>query len=116
MKKIMNSNLPVKQRNGIFYKIFLKINQIFRKNKYKTEKVESNEVISNSNNQFKNNIKIDIENIEFNNEYQKKQFMEQLKNDQELLEKFSNDRLKVILQYYLDENNKKRERLKKISN
>ena len=115
MKKIMNSNLPVKQRNGIFYKIFLKINQIFRKNKYKTEKVESNEVISNSNNQFKNNIKIDIENIEFNNEYQKKQFMEQLKNDQELLEKFSNDRLKVILQYYLDENNKKRERLKKIS-
>ena len=52
----------------------------------------------------------------FNNEYQKKQFMEQLKNNQELLEKFSNDRLKVILQYYLDENNKKRERLKKISN
>ncbi len=112
----MNSNLPVKQRNGIFYKIFLKINQIFRKNKYKTEKVENNEVISNSNKQFKNDIKIDIENIEFNNEYQKKQFIEQLKNNQELLEKFSNDRLKVILQYYLDENNKKRERLKKISN
>ena len=111
----MNSNLPVKQRNGIFYKIILKINQIFRKNKYKTEKVESNEVISNSNKQFKNDIKIDIEKIEFNNEYQKKQFMEQLKNNQELLEKFSNDRLKVILQYYLDENNKKRERLKKIS-
>ena len=112
----MNSNLPVKQRNGIFYKIFLKIDQIFWKNKYKTEKVENNEVISNSNNQFKNDIKIDIENIEFNNEYQKQQFMEQLKNNQELLEKFSNDRLKVILQYYLDENNKKRERLKKISN
>ena len=102
MKKIMNSKLPAKQKNGIFYKIFLKINQIFKKNKYKTEKVESNEVISNSNKQF-------------NNEYQKKQFMEQLKNNQELLEKFSNDRLKVILQYYLDENNKKRERLKKIS-
>ena len=112
----MNSNLHVKQRNGIFYKIFLKIDQIFRKNKYKTEKVENNEVISNSNNQFKNDIKIDIENIEFNNEYQKQQFMEQLKNNQELLEKFSNDRLKVILQYYLDENNKRRERLKKISN
>ena len=111
----MNSNLPVKQRNGIFYKIFLKIKQIFRKNKYKTEKVESNEVISNSNKQFKNDIKIDIEKIEFNNEYQKKRFMEQLKNNQELLEKFSNDRLKVILQYYLDDNNKKRERLKKIS-
>ena len=112
----MNSNLPVKKRDGIFYKIFQKIKQIFRKNKYKAEKIESNEVISNSNNQFKNDIKIDIEKIEFNNEYQKKRFMEQLKNNQELLEKFSNDRLKVILQYYLDENNKKREILKKISN
>ena len=28
------------------------------------------------------------EKIEFNNEYQKQQFMEQLKNNQELLEKF----------------------------
>ena len=81
----MNSNLPVKQRNGIFYKIFLKINQIFRKNKYKTEKVENNEVISNSNKQFKNDIKIDIENIEFNNEYQKKQFIEQLKENIEYI-------------------------------
>ena len=93
----MNSNLPVKQRNGIFYKIFLKINQIFKKNKYKTEKVESNEVISNSNKQFKNDIKIDIEKIEFNNEYQKQQFMEQLKNNQELLEKFSNDYSEIKL-------------------
>ena len=116
MKKIMNSKLPAKQRNGIFYKIFLKIKQIFRRKKYEEENLESNKVIVNSNNQFKNNIKIDIEKIEFNNEYQKKRFMEQLKNNQELLEKFSNDRLKVILQYYLDENNKKRERLKKISN
>ena len=115
-EKIMNSNLPAKQRNGIFYKILLKIKQIFRRKKYEEENLESNKVIVNSNNQFKNNIKIDIENIEFNNEYQKQQFMEQLKNNQELLEKFSNDRLKVILQYYLDENNKKRERLKKISN
>ena len=97
----MNSKLPAKQRNGIFYKIFLKINQIFRKKKYKTEKVESNEVISNYNKQFKNNIKIDIENIEFNNEYQKKRFMEQLKNNQELLEKFSNDRLKSIFNLIL---------------
>lgn len=112
----MNSRLPAKPRKGVFYKIFLKINQIFRRKKYETENLESNKVIFNSNNQFKNNMKIDIEKIEFNNEYQKQQFMEQLKNNQELLEKFSNDRLKVILQYYLDENSKKREILKKISN
>ena len=42
MKKIMNSKLPAKQRNGIFYKIFLKINQIFRKNKYKTWTISVN--------------------------------------------------------------------------
>ncbi len=82
MKKIMNSKLPAKQRNGIFYKILLKIKQIFRRKKYEGENLESNKVIVNSNNQFKNNIKIDIENIEFNNEYQKQQFMEQLKNNQ----------------------------------
>ena len=81
----MNSKLPAKQRNGIFYKILLKIKQIFRRKKYEGENLESNKVIVNSNNQFKNNIKIDIENIEFNNEYQKQQFMEQLKNNQELL-------------------------------
>ena len=68
----MNSNLPVKKRDGIFYKIFQKIKQIFRKNKYKAEKIESNEVISNSNNQFKNDIKIDNENIEFNSQMNEK--------------------------------------------
>ena len=61
----MNSNLPVKKREGISYKIFQKIKQIFRKNKYKAEKIESNEVISNSNNQFKNDIKIDNEKEKF---------------------------------------------------
>ena len=66
MKKIMNSKLPAKQRNGIFYKILLKIKQIFRRKKYEEENLESNKVIVNSNNQFKNDIKIDIENIEFN--------------------------------------------------
>ena len=33
----MNSKLPAKQRNGIFYKIFLKIKQIFRRKKYEEE-------------------------------------------------------------------------------
>ena len=54
MKKIMNSKLPAKQRNGIFYKILLKIKQIFRRKKYEEENLESNKVIVNSNNQFKN--------------------------------------------------------------
>ena len=112
----MNSNLPVEKRNGILNKIIQKIKQIFRKNKYKIGNTQNNEIIVNSNSKFKDDIKIETENIEFSNEYQKQQFMEQLKNNQELLEKFSNERLKIILQYYLDENQKKREKLKKINN
>ena len=42
--------------------------------------------------------------------------MENLKNNQEMLENFSNERLKIILKYYLDENEKKRELLRKINN
>lgn len=112
----MNSNLPVEKREGILNKIIQKIKQIFRKNKYQIEDTQNKEIIVNSNSKFKDDIKIETENIEFSNEYQKQQFMEQLKNNQELLEKFSNERLKIILQYYLDENQKKREKLKKINN
>ena len=42
--------------------------------------------------------------------------MENLKNNQEMLENFSNERLRIILKYYLDENEKKREILKNMSN
>lgn len=112
----MNSNLPIEKRDGILNKIIQKIKQIFRKNKYQIEDIKNKEIIVNSNSKFKDDIKIDTENIEFSNEYQKQQFMEQLKNNQELLEKFSNERLKTILQYYLNENQKKRENLKKLNN
>lgn len=112
----MNSNLPIEKRDGILNKIIQKIKQIFRKNKYQIEDTKNKEIIVNSNSKFKDDIKIDTENIEFSNEYQKQQFMEQLKNNQELLEKFSNERLKNILQYYLNENQKKREKLKKLNN
>lgn len=39
-------------------------------------------------------------------------FIKKLNNNPELLENFSNDRLEIILQYYLDENEKKKELLK----
>ena len=37
----MNNNLPIKQKNGFFYKIFMKIRQLFKRNKYA---LESNEI------------------------------------------------------------------------
>lgn len=46
------------------------------------------------------------------NNIEKKEIMEKLAKHPELLENFSNDKLEKILQYYLDENEKKRKLLK----
>ena len=48
-------------------------------------------------------------------EYQKKQFLEKLTKNPSLLEYLSTDRLEKILQYYLDENEKKRKKLQKMT-
>ncbi len=111
---MMSNKLPIKQKNGFFYKIFIKIRQLFKRNKYALENKVTEKVAADLDNQFKNNIKVG--NDEFDNEYQKKKFMENLKNNQEMLENFSNERLRIILKYYLDENEKKREILKNMSN
>lgn len=111
---MMSNKLPIKQKNGFFYKIFIKIRQLFKRNKYALENKVTEKVAADLDNQFKNNIKIGSD--EFDNEYQKKKFMENLKNNQEMLENFSNERLRIILKYYLDENEKKREILKNMSN
>ena len=111
---MMSNKLPIKQKNGFFYKIFIKIRKLFKRNKYVLENKETEKVAADLDNQFKNNIKVD--GAEFDNEYQKKKFMENLKNNQEMLENFSNERLRIILKYYLDENEKKREILRKMNN
>ena len=111
---MMSNKLPIKQKNGFFYKIFIKIRQLFKRNKYASENKVTEKVAADLDNQFKNNIKVGSD--EFDNEYQKKKFMENLKNNQEMLENFSNERLRIILKYYLDENEKKREILKNMSN
>ncbi|MCI9063278.1 MAG: hypothetical protein HFJ17_01560 [Clostridia bacterium] len=54
-------------------------------------------------------------NANINNITKKEEFMRNLADNSELLEHFSNDRLEIILEYYLNENQKKRvilERLK----
>lgn len=50
-----------------------------------------------------------------NQEYERKKFIENLTNNPDLLQDFSNERLEKILQYYLDENKKKRNILKKLT-
>ena len=56
---MMNNNLPIKQKNGFFYKIFMKIRQLFKRNKYALESNEIENGVNALSNQFKNNIKVE---------------------------------------------------------
>ena len=67
----------------------------------------------NKKSNFFNKIKIDKSDI--NKELEKIKFMDMLKEKPELLENFSTERLERILQYYIEENNKKRDLIKKLS-
>lgn len=66
----------------------------------------------------KNNMLEDLKvnnSLSINIEYEEKELMENLTKNPELLEKFSNDRLEKILQYYLNENEKKRKFIMKMN-
>lgn len=105
----MSENVPQKYKEKFFSKFINKLKMFFSRTK---EEI----VVSNDKNNKKdmiNNLKVDID-VNINTEYEKKTFMKNLTDNPELLENFSNDKLEKILQYYLDENEKKREILKKI--
>lgn len=112
----MNEKLPQKYKNNIFHKIFGKIKAFLWRNKEEIKddtdtiaKTEKNVVLKDKLEDLKVDIKID------HTEFQRKEFMQNLKENPELLKGFSTDRLEKILQYYLEENAKKRELLKKIN-
>lgn len=105
----MNRNLPQKYKQNVINKLIRKIKKFFAKNE--KEKIYIKQQI-HENNMLKD-LKVDIS-LKNNTEYEKKDFMDKLIEHPELLETFTNDRLEKILQYYLDENEKKRELLKKM--
>ena len=114
----MSENLPQKYKENFFSKFLRKIKMFFIKDKYKNDFIPSNtttvENIQNTRNNMLQDIKVDID-FSNNTDYEKKKFMDNLTNRPELLENFSNDRLEKILQYYLNENEKKTHLLNKIS-
>lgn len=63
-------------------------------------------------NDFTNDLKVDITDISI--KYEQKEFIDKLNKQPQVLKNFSNDRLEKILQYYLEENEKKIEVLNKI--
>lgn len=112
----MSENLPQKYEENIFRRFFNKIKNFFlgRKEEVQidTNRVDEWERKNVSKNKLED-LKIDVK-ID-NSEFKRKEFMQNLTEHPELLENFSNDRLEKILQYYLEENEKKREMLKKVS-
>lgn len=112
----MNENLPQKYKKNFFSKFINKLKSFFSKTK-EEHKISVTETFKKDNAMKKNimsDLKVDVDS-KVNTEYEKKSFMEKLTNNPELLENFSNDRLEKILQYYLNENEKKRQLLNKIS-
>ena len=120
----MNDNLPKKYNDNIFSRFFGFLKNLFYGRKNEPEEVtpinqieEEKEVKpiekEDSTNDFIERIKIDA-NYK-NPENEKHIFMDNLKENPDLLENFSNDRLEKILQYYQDENAKKKEILKKLT-
>ena len=111
----MSDNLQKKNKENFFSIFIRKVKMAFIKNKGKNEFIVSETVEEKKEKTNKNNIlenlKVDVS-LNTNIEYEKKEFMKNLTKNPELLEIFSNDRLEKILQYYLEENEKKRELLK----
>jgi len=111
-------NLPQVYKNNIFVKLFIKFKSLFYnsiKNREEGQTVNDlkNEQSMQPQNDFMERVK--VKECKKNIEYEKKRFFKKLAYNPELLENFSVDRLEKILKYYLEENNKKRELLKKLT-
>lgn len=112
----MSNNLPQKYKSNFFQNIIKKIKAVFfYKGKNTEQTMNSIEKKQNKKEKgfnFTEQIKVGDDNK--NIDYEKKKFMQNLTENPELLKEFSNDRLEKILQYYLEENRKKREILKRL--
>lgn len=65
------------------------------------------------NNTLKENLRVDVNFSECIRDYKRKEFVQQLARNKNLLKYLSNDRLEELLQYYTEENERKRNLLKK---
>lgn len=113
----MKNNLPKKYKKNFFQSIFDKIKALFGKKEIEQENTQTRKSVLDKNIELKQNFteEIKAETNYKNPEYEKKEFMKNIEENPELLEKFSNDRLEKILQYYVEENNKKRKILNSLN-
>lgn len=110
----MSENLPQKYKENFLSKFICKLKSFFLRTKENNKNVKAFKEDKDIKENRMRDLKVDFD-MKVSTEFEKKIFMENLTNNPELLENFSNDRLESILKYYLDENEKKRELLKKVS-
>lgn len=113
----MSNNLPQIYNENIFKKFFNYVKNLFS---FKKKEVKEESTINDTNEQkedLKNNFLKDIKIEEgmVDKEFEKKKVMDDLKDNLQLLEECSNEKLEKILQYYLKENEDKKKILKKLS-
>lgn len=113
----MSNNLPQIYNKNIFKKFFNYLRNLFS---FKKKEVKEEITINNTSEQkekIKNTFLKDIklEDCIVDKEFEKKKIMDNLKDNLQLLEECSNEKLEKILQYYLDENEKKKALLDKLS-
>ena len=113
----MSNNLPQIYNENIFKKFFNYIKNLFSFKKKEVKEENIINVTSNIKDNRKSNFLKDvkIESGTVDKEFEKKKFMDNLKDDLQLLEECSNEKLEKILQYYLKENEDKKKILKKLS-
>lgn len=110
----MSNNLPQIYNENIFKKFFNYVRNLFS---FKKNEVKQEIKINDTNKQkesLKNNFlkDIKIEDGMVDKEFEKKKIMDNLKDNLQLLEECSNEKLEKILQYYLEENENKKKLLK----
>lgn len=110
----MSNNLPQLYNENVFKKFFNYLRNLFS---FKKKEVKEEITINNTNKQnenSKNNFlkDIKIEDGMVDKEVEKKKIMDNLKDNLQLLEECSNERLEKILRYYLKENEDKKKLLK----
>ena len=91
-----------------------KTNFFTRKKSTKNEVLENSTYIKRDNTStYKNKLKVDSNIVD--DYYRKKKIIRTLNNNPQLLEQFSIDRLEKILKIYIEDNNEKMEKLKKLT-